>query len=348
MSQREDNLGKALSENGAFDPGKAKESREKVVSSFEAKMRKVERYLWAYMCLCCWLLVFALFHFFHSSTTKAMIFYGLLVLIFFETTILMKLWYWIANNKLTVLKEVKQLRLGGLADDSDDSSWPADRPRGSVPGLSRWERRVWWVVLIGGAAIVGAVKSESDTYWNPGAGATLTSDGCVTLAADGSGSTVTEMSFVYQAIEPRTSLSFYAPKETVLRFTDSRGRELPFTTSPQNGHVRYDIDLDRIVWPGQRFSYTRTQESPKCATREGNLWTYSTDYSYGYGTNEFAETVVLPEGAEIVSVDPWPVAKFTLTGRPTLRFEGTRGRNELFKYTVQYRLPPDPNGSSAE
>jgi len=48
--------------------------------------------------------------------------------------------------------------------------------------------------------------------------------------------------------------------------------------------------------------------------------------------------VVLPEGAEIVSITPWPVAKFTLKGRPTVRFEATRGRNDLFKYAVKYRL----------
>jgi len=348
MSERDDSLREALSDNGAFDPGKAKESREKVVSTFEAKMRKVERYLWVYLCLFCWLAVFALFQFLHATTTKDLLLNGLLFLIFIESTILMKLWYWIMNNKIAVLKEIKQLRLGALpAEGREDASPDAERLGGPLQGLSRWERRVCWVVLLGGAAIVGAVK-ESDTYWVPSSGGSLTSDGCVTLAADGSGSTVTEMSVVYQGLETKESFNYHAPKEMALRFTDSRGRKLPFTMSPQDGHVRYEVDLNRTIWPGQRFSYTRAQESPKCATREGDVWTYSMDYDYGYGTNEFSETVVLPEGAEIVSVDPWPVAVFTLTSRPTLRFEATRGRNEPFKYTVQYRLPPEPNGSSTE
>jgi hypothetical protein len=116
---------------------------------------------------------------------------------------------------------------------------------------------------------------------------------------------------------------------------------LPFTTSLQDGQVRYQLTLMRIVWPGQRFSYTRVQKCPDYAVQEGGVWTCSTQLSHGYATNDFSETVVLPEGAEIVSVTPWPVATFTLANKPTVRFEATRGRNEPFRYTVQYRLPDD-------
>jgi hypothetical protein len=48
-----------------------------MVGTFEAKMRKVERYLWVSMCLCCWLVVFTLFHFMQSSSTKALLFHGI-------------------------------------------------------------------------------------------------------------------------------------------------------------------------------------------------------------------------------------------------------------------------------
>jgi hypothetical protein len=347
MSPLDDNLAQALGENGSFDPHKAAELKKQVLGTFEAKMRKVERYLWIYMCLCAWLFVFSLFHFFHSSTTKALLFYGLLMLVFFETTILMKLWYWIMNNKITVLKELKQLQLDRLPGNNAPA--PSGRPKrleGPMQGLSRWERRLWWVVLIGGGALVGAVKS-GDTYWRPSSDASLTSQGCLTLAADGSGSAVTEMSGVYQGIETRDSLSFSAPRGGVVRVTDHHGRELPFTTSLEDGQVRYHLRLMRIVWPGQRFSYTSVQECPDYAVQEGGVWTCSLEYSHGYATNEFSETVVFPEGAEIVSVTPWPVATFTLANKPTVRFEATRGRNEPFGYTVQYRLPSDSPGTES-
>ncbi|HUT90821.1 MAG TPA: DUF6768 family protein [Thermoguttaceae bacterium] len=339
MTEFDDGLAEALGQNGSFDPGKAEELKQNALAAFDAKMKKVERYLRVYLCLCVWLFVFSLFHFFHSSTTKALLFYGLLTFIFFETTVLMKLWYWIMNDKITVLKEIKQLQLARISGDEGDATTGIDRLRGPLRGLSRRERTAWWAALVCGAALVGAVKSCGDTYWQPSSDASLMSRGCVTLAADGSGSAVTELSSVYQGIETRDSFSFFAPRGAVLRVADSHGRELPFTTLLQDGRVRCEVRLMRTVFPGQRFSCTQVQECPDFATHEGGVWTYSTEYSHNYATNEFSETVVLPAGAEIVSVDPWPVASFILSRKPTVRFEATRGRNEPFKCAIQYRLP---------
>ena len=50
----------------------------------------------------------------------------------------------------------------------------------------------------------------------------------------------------------------------------------------------------------------------------------------------------------MAAVNPWPVAKFTLNKRPTLRFETRRGRNEPFKYSIQYRLPSEPADTTTE
>jgi hypothetical protein len=166
----------------------------------------------------------------------------------------------------------------------------------------------------------------------------LTSEGCVTLAADGSGSEVTEMSFLHQGTLARRGFNFHAPDAAVLRFTDSHGNDLPVETSTEHGHVRYIVHLPRPLMPGRRFSYTRTQKHAESATEKGGVWTHSADYSYAHDTNEFSQMVVLPEGAEIVSAKPCPVAKFTLSNKPVVRFEATRGYNDPFKYTVQYRL----------
>jgi hypothetical protein len=335
-----DDLTKALAQNGAYDSEKAEELRTKMVGAFEAKMRKVKRYLWAYMCLCCWLVVFTLFHFMQSSSTKALLFYGILMLVFFETTILMKLWYWIVNNKISVLKAIKQVELGEAATAAGTER--GKHLDGPLVGLSRRERRVWWAALIAGGALIGALKGiEISGAVDPrglNTGGTLTSEGCITLASDGSSSAVTEMSFVFEGAFARRGFNFHAPKSAKIRFTNGRAREMPFTTSQHNGHVRYDVRLPRPVMPGRRFSYTRLGEYPNSATKEGRIWTYSSDIGYGYDTNEISQAVVLPEGAEIVSVNPWPVSTFTLQGKPTVRFKGTRARNETLKYTIQYRL----------
>ena len=67
-----DELKKALAKNGAYDHVKGEELRKKMVGSFKATVRKVERRLWVRSCLFAWLAVFAGMHFLHSSATKAL------------------------------------------------------------------------------------------------------------------------------------------------------------------------------------------------------------------------------------------------------------------------------------
>ena len=350
MTDFDDTLAEALSRNGTFDPKKAKEVQQNTLDSFEAKMRTVERFLFGYLCICTWLFVFAMFQFLHSSSTKALLFYGLLMLVFFETTILMKLFYWIANNKISVLRALKELELG-LADVERvaASSSASKEVHGPLRGLTRLERAAWWIVIAAGAAFIGAVKNievaGADNHWGMSAGGSMTSKGCVTIDPDGSGSSVTEISVLSAGTLASRGFNFHAPKSAKLRFSDGRGRELPYTTAAQNSHVRYDVTLPRPVMPGHRYSYTRTQEGPQLAKQEDGIWTYASDYSYGYNTVEFGETIVLPEGAAVVGSEPWPVAQWEMAGRTAVRFEAIRGPNEPFGFALKYRLasPPRPN-----
>ncbi len=348
MSQPQDNLAKALAQNGSFDPQRATELKQKAVAALNAKMRRVERVFWVVFLFCVWVLCSAFTALLGSSSTRDLIFCAVLILVMYESTVLMKLWYWTMNNKISVLKEIKQLRLETfLAAPAEAPMWGRgfEEPARSLP---RWERVAWWIALIAILlwelpVYVGSVSIGPDLLARPPQKQTLTSEGCVTLASDGSGSVVTRMSFVHQGFSPTRSITFPAPRSAVVSFLDTRGAEMPFTTTPQNGELRYDVTLPHPVDSGSRFSYTRVLESPECATRDGDVWTCSNNYRYGYATSEFAETVVLPEGAQIVSAEPWPVAAFTLNNKPTLRFETTRGRSEPFKYTVRYRLPADPS-----
>ena len=339
-----DDLTKALAQNGAYDPEKAKELRTKMVGTFKATTRYVERMCWGRLCLYVWLGVFAGAHFMQSSVTKALLFYGLLALVFLSSTLHAKTWYLIASTKIGVLKAINQLELGGLA--AVDANTHPEQKEVQLPfvdGLPRWERRIWWIAIVGGGLLILTVKGLDvqgvEDPWDLGRGGSLTSEGCVTLSADGSGLEVSDMSFMHEGNLATRGFNFHAAEGPVFRFIDNQGNEMATETDSANGRVRYDVRLPRPIMPGRRFSYTRTQECPKSATEEEAVWTYATDYSYVYDTNEFSQTVVLPEGAQIVEAKPWPVATFTLNDKPTVRFEGTRGRNEPFKYSVKYRLP---------
>ncbi len=338
-----DELTRALAKNGAYDRDKAEEMRTKMIENFRATMRKAERALWGRSCLYALLGVFAATHFIHGSGTKTLIFYGLLTLVFFNCLLQMKTWFSIAYYRTSVLKAITQLELSGQASvGADTIREHQELQLPFVDGVPKWERRIWWSAIIGGCLLILFVKGiESQGVadpWDLDSLSSLTSQGCVRLAPDGSGSEVTEISSLQTGVVRRSRFSFDAPDGAVLQFTDHDGNELPVTTSPNNGHVCHNVRLLHPVMAGRRLSYTRRLDYAESATEKEGVWTHSGDSSYSFNTNEFTQTVVLPEGAEIVSVEPWPVAKFTLNNKPTVRFEGTRGYNDPFTYTVQYRL----------
>jgi hypothetical protein len=338
-----DDLTKALARNGAYDAEKAEELRRNTVGVFVATTRKVERYLWARSCLFAWLAVFAAAHFMHSSTTKSLLFYGLLTLVFVICMLHAKTWYLTAITKVGLLKAVYQLGLGGPTTTSASTPrQPREAQLPFVDGLPRWERCIWYAATICVGLLILAVKGVEvrgvEDPWDFNRGGSLTAEGCLALATDGSGSEVTEMCFLHQGTVPRRELTIDAPAEATTRFTDSYGNDLPAQGAQEQGHVRYAVSLSRPIMPGRQSGCTMIQERAQSATEKEGIWTCSADNSYGWDTNEFFQAVVLPEGAEIVSVTPCPVANFFLAKKPVVRFHATRGYNEPFKYTVQYRL----------
>ena len=347
MSQPQDDLAKALAQNGSFDPERARQLKQRAVAKLNTKMRWVGRITFICLCLEAWILLLAFYHFMQVSDTKLLLLYALLMLLCFESTVLMKLWYWVMNGKISVLKELKLLRLELPRDDAASVLDDADRPRGRLRSL-RWAERIfWWSLLVAGIVAVDVVKRRDiPPGWDSPEGGTSTRQACVTLAPDGSASVVTDVSCQYEGSGRRTGFTMHVPKSWSVRWVDSCGRDLCATAAPVNGQHCYYVSLGKPVYPGQRYSYVSTADIPNAAEREGDVWTYSTDHRYDYGTNEYVDTVVLPEGAEIVSATPWPAATFTLNNRPTVRFESKRGYNEHFEYTIQYRLPDDSAGAT--
>lgn len=347
MSQPQDNLAKALAQNGSFDPERARQLKQKAVAKLNTKMRWVGRITFIFLCLDVWILLFAFYHFLQVSDTKLLLLYAFVMLVCFESTILMKLWYWVMNDKISVLKELKLLRLELPRDDAASVLEDADKPRGWLRSL-RWAERVFWYGLfVAGIVAVGFVKSHDvPSEWDFPPRGTLTRQACVTLAPDGRASVVTDVSCQYEGSGRRTGFSFPAPRSWSVRWIDSCGQELSATATPVNDQHCYYVRLNKPVYPGERYSYVSMADVPNAAQREGDVWTYSTGQTYHYGTNEYVDTVVLPEGAEIVSATPWPAAAFTLNNKPTVRFESKRGCNERFEYTIRYRLPDDSAGAT--
>lgn len=344
MPKFEDDVRQALSEEATFDRERAQKVKEEAAKMFGAKLARVERVTWAYLAGCAALGVFAGVRFFSGAATKELIIYGVLFLLAIETQVLIKLWYWIMNSKLGVLKELKQMRLEAgepssqppppAAEETDES---AARLSAAAPGLSTWERRAWLIGIIVIAGTIGFAAERPSRLLKP----VMTGERYVTLAENGNGSVLTKMSFCHEDMVPMTTFRFHAPgpvpSSADVRLFDERGRELPVRFEPtESGHWSVWA-FSEPVMPGETSSLKMTGSA--AARKEGSVWVYESDWSWGYRSNLYRETVMLPAGAQIVSVTPEPEMRFRCADSPGVRFREQRGPNETFRYTIKYRLP---------
>jgi hypothetical protein len=292
---------------------------------------------------------------------------GFAVLLLFAIVALcvIDLQYRITNTKVSLLKEIKLLRLEYLGRPTGQAAAPA-RETVSVttnlwrtPPRSLREDAAWYVTLILVAAAGGLF-----TLWLASSRGVLvpTVESYVTLAPDGAGTETMKVSYPYSGWVPRTSFPFTTSDANAsIRWIDSQGRELPATVSTSDAQRHYTVRLVEPVMPGEHVRYTQITEVPALATKKDDLWTCRGYRAFGVEKNgsppapglvvgptlvdsrerkaEFSETVQLPEGAEIVKVDPKPLGLFIWNGTPARFFTATRGRNEAFTYTIQYRLP---------
>ncbi|MHC4519498.1 MAG: DUF6768 family protein [Planctomycetota bacterium] len=363
MNEHENELSKALAENGNFDAEKAQRLSAEAVSRYHAWLRWTERVTLIFVLLFVVVGLAAYSRFLVTSNTKAMIGCAILVLIAYETTVLVKLWNCVIDNKLSVLKEIKQLRLEGVTRLAAAGLPSATKSAMSTlilgDGLPRWERIAWILAV---ASLFGAAGFWTVRQIDAGPPAP-TVEAYVTLTPTGTGTEVMKVSYPYFGFVPRTSFPFTASDAAAsIRWIDSQGRELPASVSTSNGQRHYTVQLVEPVMPGDQVRYTQITQSPTMATEEDALWTYRMRRAFGHEKKGpvrsashlvvgsplvdnrepdvvFSETVQLPEGAEVVSAEPQPAWWAIWDGTPTDGFRATRDRNEDFTYTIQYRLP---------
>jgi len=116
MGELEKRIRKTLSDTDKFDVTKAETSRKETVQMFEDKLKKVYRYAKLWLIICIVIMAGAAVCFGVSASfgirgTWGMIASAVFYLLGGQFMVTIKLWYWIMNNKLNVLKELKQLQL---------------------------------------------------------------------------------------------------------------------------------------------------------------------------------------------------------------------------------------------
>jgi hypothetical protein len=346
MSENANELKKALAENGKIDVGKADRAATEASSYFDAQLRRGARITW-----CCYIIVIALLEFAFvgfilTFSAKAIVGFAIMLVITVVLIVLFSIQFEITNTKLSLLREIKLLRLERLGMPSDQTIAPV---RKAAPtGTSLWhvlsprENMTWLTALILLAAVINYSTFRLMTW-----GITMTDESQVTLLPDGSGLAVNKVSYRYQEFFPMTSASLWSgdPSYTITQWLDGQGRDLPISVSTIDGQRQFTVQFAEPIMPGDQVSYTTTAERPKMATKQGEIWTYQGGQKWGgKGQKFFLETIRLPPGAEIVSVEPKPAQQFVRDGLQTVRYQAIIDQDHELEYTIQYRLPNE-NGT---
>lgn len=112
MIDFEKELKEVLGKNGNFDSAKSETLRKEIVQMwYEKNMRKTKIIFWVYFLLSIGMMIGGYIGLRFAADTKGMLCWVLFFMIGFNSTILMKLWYWVISSKYRVLEEIKRLQL---------------------------------------------------------------------------------------------------------------------------------------------------------------------------------------------------------------------------------------------
>jgi hypothetical protein len=112
MFSFEKELREILGRNGKFDSIRSETLRKEIVQMwYDKNMRRVKFVFWIYFLASIGMMIGGYIGLRLAADTKGMLSWVLFFMIGFNSTILMKLWYWVVNTKLGVLKEIKELQL---------------------------------------------------------------------------------------------------------------------------------------------------------------------------------------------------------------------------------------------
>lgn len=112
MDKLEKQLKKVLEKNGVFDVSKSETLRKELIQMWcDKNLQRTKLVYWIFFLLSLGMMGGGYIGLRSAGNTRGMILWAIFLMIGFNSTILMKLWYWVVDAKLNIQKEVKQLQL---------------------------------------------------------------------------------------------------------------------------------------------------------------------------------------------------------------------------------------------
>lgn len=325
--------------NPTFDAGRAARIEQKALRRFNFTMASVSRYSFLWQT---GLVLLAIFFFdaaFESNSPLQKLTFGMAFIVVIIQLVMLKLWFWIMNTKITLLHELKQIRsVVEPADAAPDEGAAVDM---AFLGHDRRRMYLWLLTLfVVGIPLVFPAKHFAYLMAAPNACLLNT----LALNPDGSSHHECTLTYVNESAVPvmKTEISNSIP-ETNFKAFGMTGNELSFSRRQEKWGLWTLISLDRPAFPGD-WVYARTvADNPPWLTPENGLWhVYLNPNWCAYKTRHEME-IVLPEGAKVLSASPTPIVS-ERHNRKVLKFTATRPGSKSLHIDLTYRLAAPASG----
>jgi hypothetical protein len=150
----------------------------RIVETFARKQKGFFHLMTAYLVVMTLVMLALLALYMSTSDLKQCLLLGIGILIMFEGTVLMKLWYWTMHGKIATVREIKLLQLAiaelkthqpsppqGTAAGFRDESAPVSAPSPTASSSRKWWRIVLvpvWLLAVAGTVYFGWVQNPGE------------------------------------------------------------------------------------------------------------------------------------------------------------------------------------------
>jgi hypothetical protein len=294
-----------------------------------------------------------------ASGTRAMLAALFVMLVGFESTVLIKLWYWTVDSKAALVEQVQRLALRmhgqeeplaqGTEGEAADLTSAYDRV--SMKWLGRMASVVILVpaVAFGICVLAPLARPEVPTVYS--------SECHAVVGADGAARVTGRLAFTYYGVTPLTTVRVLTSTRLQdAAWTDAAGRELPSTQEEGNEGWVSLVQLPEPVFRQEAADLRVTWTIPQAAREKDGVWTFSGDEVWRRGLwpqlpltwmagmggvgawSQGVSTVTLPQGAQMAPFPPgamWWWGDYE--GRNTGMFRDLQRTQGAI--AVSYRLP---------
>jgi hypothetical protein len=354
MSNRDDEIRDRIMGDEDFGAPPEHEAQAALVRRFRNARKKLLVHLTLWVLVSLGVCAAGAFVLGHVSETRMMLAALFVMLVGFESTVLIKLWYWTLDSKAALMEQLQRLGLrleGGVepaANGLDEKVKLYDRI-----SMKWYGRAASALVLVAGLSFGVWVLAP---LFHSNASVVYRSECHAVLDAAGAARMTGRMTFTYYGVTPLATVRVpTGDRLQDAQWTDVAGRELPSTQEQYKGGWVSLVRLAQPVFREESADLRVTWTVPQAAKEQGGEWTFTGDAAWRKGLwpqlpltinagqggkgdwSQATSTVTLPPGCSDTSAEPqgW-MAWSDYAGLRTVSFRDLQRTEE----TVEVRYKP--------